>query len=294
MIAPLVVLPHNFESNVQRVLTWRTDIIERRDGSEQRRRARVQPVEELTYAITVTSQEEAAQLARVLWNIPDLRIAFPRWEDAMPLGVAAVATDVLLTLVSPFGPRQFIDDALLYRGDTGAFERIAIDTTADPDLNLLNPLVDDWPAGSVVVPLVTGYVRSPVNGQDSGHLIGQVPLTIEVEEDVAGITSGGDDVPMVPVTIDVFPHAPGSESYIAYGDVQGLIVEVKDAGGALIPNPDLTWDTLGSGELTVYPTGMPSVINVKNNRSSPMAGPVDVSITFTCDTVVFTYDVTLE
>lgn len=290
--APVIVLPHNWEANVQRVLTWRTNIITHRDGSEQRRRVRSQPVEELTYQITLTTQEEAAQLAAVLWNIPDMRVAFPRWEDALMLNVDAVATDTTLTLERPVGPRSFATDALVLIDGVG-FERITIDSIAGDTLTLLDPLAEDWPAGSTVVPLVTGYVRSPVAGQDSSQLIGDVSIVLEVEEDVAGVTDGGAKIAMVPASISVYPHAPGSESYIAYGDVQALVVEVKDAAGHLIPNPDLTYDELSSGSITVYPSGMADVVNVRNNRTSG-SGSVEFSITFTAGTVVYTYDVKVQ
>lgn len=300
MITPaqVFVLQHNWEANVVRKLTWKTDVILMRNGAEQRRRLRSTPQEQLTYTITMTSQEESARLARLLWSTKDLRIAFPRWEDAMMLQVALAPGDVAVVLDATIAPRQFITDAVLYHEQYGV-ERITIDTVVGDTLNLdpLLPIVSAWPAGVMVIPLITGYVAPQLSGDDSGHLQASLTLSIDLEEDVAGVTDGGDVVAMVPATIDVYPHAPGSEGIIAFGDVQGIVIEVKDAAGALIPDADVTVDPPpGPGFVDVYPTGMPNIWNVRNLRADTSLGatPQTVTLIVTAGAVTTNYDVVIE
>lgn len=260
---PLIVLEHNWDTNVVRRLSWKTDIIPLRNGAEQRRRLRSQPRESLTYAITATDQEEYVQLAKLLWTVKDMRIMFPRWEDAMMLQVPLVAADTEVVVDATISPRQFLVDAVLYHESIGV-ERITILSVLDDTITLLAPVVNDWPAGVFVVPLITGYVQPQMSGDDSGQHQGTVVLTIDVEEDIAGITTGGASQTMVPASIAVYPHAPGSEGPIAIGDVQGIVVEVKDAAGTLIPDADIVCTPFPGDPIEVYPTGMPNIWNVKN------------------------------
>ena len=296
MTAPAIVLEHNWESNVIRKLSWKTDIIPMRNGAEQRRRLRAQPRETLTYLITLSNRDEASQLIRLLWGTKDMRIAFPRWEDAMMLQVPLVPTDTTVVVDAPIGPRQFLVDAMLYHESVGT-ERIVIDSVAGDTITLVDPIVNEWPAGVFVVPLVTGYVDPQVGGDDSGHGLANVSLSIEVEEDIAGVTGGGGVQTMEPDSISVYPHAPGSEGIIAFGDVQGLVIEVKDASGTLIPDADVIVTPFpGPTLVSIYPTGMPNIWNVKNLRVDESLGstPQTVSIVVQSGLVEVVVDIEVE
>ncbi len=296
MTAPLVVLQHNWEANVVRKLSWKTDIIPLRNGAEQRRRLRAEPREELTYSITTSSQEESAKLAKLLWSTRDMRIAFPRWEDAMMLAIPAVATDTTLVVDAEIGPRQFGMDAVLYHEEVGV-ERVTIDFFAADTITLLDPVENDWPAGVMVIPVITGYVAPQVGGDDSSNHLSTLVVTIEVEEDIAGVTTGGAAQAMVPATIDVYPHAIGSEGTISFGDVQGIVIEVKDASGTLIPDADVVVTPFpGPTLVNVYPTGMPNIWNVRNLRVDESLGstPQDVSLVIESGAISETYDVRVQ
>lgn len=292
--APLVILPHNWENSVKRTLSYRTDILRHRDGSEQRRQLRGNPIVLRTYSLTVTERNESSELLRVLWKTSNLRIAFPRWEDVLPLGVPALTGDTTLTLQQAVGSRTYGTDALLWI-EGGIFERLTlVDVTADT-ISLALPLENDWPIGSAFVPLMTGYVQSPVSGDDSGHLQQTLEITIQEEDDIAGVTDVEQEVAMVPVSLTVYPHAPDAENIIACGDVQGLVAEVRDASGAIIPDADVSWDTLDPS-ISVYPSGMTNVANVKNNRSAPDPSglPVSVSLTASAGTLTYTLFIDVE
>jgi hypothetical protein len=277
MTAPAFVLEHNWESNVARKLSWKTDIIPMRNGAEQRRRLRSKPRETLVYTITTSSQDEAAQLKRLLHTTKDMRIAFPRWEDAMMLNVPLIATDTTVVVDAPVAPRKFLVDAMLYHESIGT-ERIVIDSILGDTITLLTPVENDWPAGVFVLPLVTGYVDPQIGGDDSSNLLATVVLTIEVEEDIAGITTGGAVQPMVPDSIDVYPHDESYDNVLAIGDVRGIVIEVKDASGTLIPDADIICTPFPGDQIEVYPTGMPNVWNVKNISSLGSADTAQVVV----------------
>lgn len=261
--APLIILPHNWEESVKRKLSWKTDILVAQAGTEQRRRLRTEPLEELTYHITLLNAEEEGELQSILWTATDGRIAVPRWEDLMLVQNPIVASDTLIAVTQDVETRQFVGDAILWIEGVG-FEEIVV-TAAALNAITVDPVANDWPSGTMIIPVVIGYLLSPLPGDTYGQLKGSVDITIQVESSIAEFTGGGTSVAAVPDSIQVNMENM-SAGEISAGDVQAIIVDVFDAAGNIIPDANPT-ATTSDPAISVYPTGQPGVFNVKNNHT---------------------------
>lgn len=292
MTAPVVLLPHDWGKNVVRKLSWKTDILRTASGAEQRRRLRVEPIETLTYSVTITGPHEASALSDLVLNTTDWRVQMPRWEDAVRVALPLAIGDTAVTILEDSTRRQLLGAALLFMDVNGeqTAELVTVDDATGTAITLQVGVVADWPAGCLLIPLMTGYLTGPVAGDDAHNLLGTVQFTFEVEEDISGITDGGDAVTMVPASINVGSEAVNQDQRLYPGDIQGIYAEVFDANGILIPNADVTFTSMDP-DLAVYPTGMPNTANVKNLKTgnSGVSLPVEV----TAGSVTVTYYVAL-
>lgn len=288
--APLVLLPHNWAESVTRRLSWKTDILIPLNGVEYRRRLRKEPIETLTYHLTLLGQEEHARLVSMLWGSPNLRVAVPRWEDAAMIMAPVSIGDTVVIVNRESETLQFISDAVIYWEGEEDYEAVLIDAATGPTITFLSGTTKAWPSGVIIVPVVHGYVSAPVAGEDYGQLKGNDTLTVRLEEDIAGVTTDTPGATMLPATITVGSEAIGQEGTIAPLDAQAVIVNVFDAFGNMIPDPEIT-ASFDPMVVDVYPTGEPGIFNIRNLW---LGGGRTEDVTFTSGSVSVTVGIDLD
>lgn len=280
--APLILLPHNNDETIKQRLSWKTDILTAIDGTEQRRRERANPLERLSYHLTHTDAAEESTLQGMIWNSVDLRIGVPRWQDVVAIALpGALAGDGTITATDDVSLRFVPGPAVVWLEGVG-YEEVDITDATGAVLTLAAPLIDAWPAGAMVLPISIGYVAAPIEGETFGQLKGHTLLVVDVASDMAGITDGGESLPMIPASISVNPEGVGSEGSIALGDVQAVIIDVYDAENNRIPYPEIEITYAGSA-MRVYwtgQTGLYNILNISGGGSESFdvtSGPVTVT-----------------
>jgi hypothetical protein len=284
---PVLLLPHNWTESAKRMLSWKTEILVARDGSEQRRRLRSAPVETLTYHLTLLNAEEHAAVAELL-RAADLRIAIPRWEETLVVATPITLGDTIIEVTTAADDRPLVGDAVLFlEGEDD--EIVEVGSVAGTLVTLNAGTAKAWPSGALLVPLAVGRALSPIDGETSGQLQSSLTIAVQVERDMIGLSgTGGESALMVPDSIAIADEGFTNEfSQIARDDIKGLIVTVLDASGNIIPNAEITFTVTGSGAMIVYPQGMPGLFNVKN-----VSGGSE-SVTFTSGSVSATATFTL-
>lgn len=278
---PLLLITHNHAEPVLRDFGWSTDVQVSRLGTEMRRSLRDTPTEQLTYKMTLMNQTDQTIFVGSLAGLLDMQVEFPRWEDMCNLMIDKVAGQTSLELSEDVVGRhyEFGRRVLLYRRDQPPEIRV-VATSANP--LIVDALVADWRAGTVIVPLEVGRVDSPVAGSDMGNFFRDPTVVMSVDEDVAGITVDTSERVMVANSIILRNSYFNSGGNIPRGGVLMVYADVWDADGILIPNPNIVWSSSGSASISVYPSGRNGRVLLRHDGSG---GGASIDVTATVDGV---------
>jgi hypothetical protein len=285
----LFLVTHNWREPAKKTLTWRTDVIVARAGSEQRRRIRTEPVETLTYAMSLYTDEELAWFRGMVANTEDLRIEFPRWEDELHLAAPIDPGDLLVTTQWPVDNRHFSTGqrcVLLLEGER--YEIVTVEDATDDEITIVAPgAVQGWPAGTRLAPLAVGRLDAPISGSEHGDVKHDVAIVITVEEDIAGVGEGGENETMVAATVNVENTLVGSRDGLPTNGIMLLAAYAHTAAGILIPQPVIEWSFSGGAGVLVYPSGREGTAIVRHDSELGGGGG---TVTATVDGVSGTYD----
>jgi hypothetical protein len=212
MPTPLII-SHNWIENVVRRREWRTSILVARDGSEQRRRLRQNPIETVSYTLTTFDEQELAAVLDPIWNSPGLSVEVPRWEDELwliqtiPVGGTSAVPMVDATL-RQFGPAYNEGRAILFREEQSGqvwWEVVTVEDVTAGLLTLAAPgATVEWAPGTRLVPMIVGRLSSPVSRSEFGGVLGQSKIDVELDEDFAGVTDGGEAEAMVAALVRIY------------------------------------------------------------------------------------------
>jgi hypothetical protein len=170
-----------------------TDIYTADDGNEQRVSLRVFPRVSLRYTTEQLDARETARIDAWLWKHHGVRVAVPRWMDAIQLGVD----------LSPGAFQIFLADAMTERwfapyqrimliespqawGRASRWEAVQIEQTFSSTLIQLdvnvNTIQQAWTAGrTLVVPLVPGRLANDLDIARDTKRSGKIPLAFTLD-----------------------------------------------------------------------------------------------------------------
>lgn len=169
----LLQAPVNWASQFLESLEWKTDIIRSFSGKEQRRQLRLNPRRSFEYDFAEwgVSAQKIINLMRGWQNRP---FAVPVWTDPTRItAIAAVGTTALVldTTLKSFAAGGSV---LIVNGDS--YEMGQISTLTDTEINVVNPLVNTWPIGSIAYPIQFSHLpeKTAMTRKTDTALIGKI------------------------------------------------------------------------------------------------------------------------
>lgn len=173
---------HNWSDDIIERLSWLTNVIVRRDGSEQRRQVRLHPRRMLEYSVLPQSPLLQTRFDNFLWGASDEAMMVPIWTDVQRLGTAAASgtnTVTVNTVTYDYDTNGYV---ILWRSPT-SYEVVAISSVASGSLTLAENLVSTWPAYStVVMPARLGRLSQQMQGNQIAHGLRPYKLIFEIDE----------------------------------------------------------------------------------------------------------------
>lgn len=277
----LFSVTHNWDTAVRKVLGFRTEVIVHDNGSEQRRRLREVPIEITSYITTLMDTQDSLAFRGALYNAVDLQVDYPQWEDELDLAAAAAIGDTSLTLSGTVTNRHYKlgSRVMLFREN----ERYEIVTLLDAVGNVLT--IDDpgtvqaWPPSTIVVPIATGRILAPVAGTDFGDVLRAPTISIALDEDIAGVTDGGDIQPLVAASILLRTASVGFRNALSYGGTIEYYLEAYTADGLLIPDPVIAWSyTRTNSSINVFGSPKKNHVIVAHDGSASASADVTATV----------------
>lgn len=146
------------------ILGFLTDVIPKRDGSEQRIALRKNPRQRFMYPYLVDEGTVRQTLENLLFDWQSRVFAVPVWLEETELTAAATAGDTSIA-VTETDWRDFRVGGLvvIFTGQS-TFDAIVITSIGPASIGLDSPLINSYPVGTRVYPLSTCTVRTSIPG----------------------------------------------------------------------------------------------------------------------------------
>lgn len=151
----------NTRGFMREVFTWKTDILEAQDGTEQRRAMRSLPRRRFEYALTLTGQD-AADFESLAYGSPQFKYATPVWTDGAHLTTAA-AIDSDFLMLDPANLGFVASGYILIYQDKTKYEFAKLANVLSDRLILTETTFYAWPQGALVYPIVFTQLDMPFN-----------------------------------------------------------------------------------------------------------------------------------
>lgn len=191
----VVIFAHrpNWAQPVVERLSWLTDLIRARDGTEQAIVLRSLPRRSLSYEVLARGRQ-ARDLDRALWAWQARVFAVPLWFDVGRLKAAVAPDATELLTATEFRGYEAGRHALLW-SDHRTFEAVEVDQVLSDRLVLARGVRNAWPPGTRLYPL----------------MMGRMPLEQAVERPSAdtlraSLTFSGEDRPAVEPAVSEVTH----------------------------------------------------------------------------------------
>jgi hypothetical protein len=158
----LLLFTFDPQEGYRETFEWRTDIIEKAGGSEQRISVRNIPRLVINHEFLFDDPETIIEFQNILYTRLPNRLGLPYWRDFVTLNAAVTAGDVVLS-VSTTTNRDFRVglNVALYDRDTNSFEVGEIAVVNTNQITLQAPLLQSWAAGVEVLPVLIAFVSTP-------------------------------------------------------------------------------------------------------------------------------------
>lgn len=172
----VVLLPARPEKPVKEILEFKTDIIEAKDGTEQRIRVRDLPRQRIEMEY-FGDEDESAHIHNLFFDWLGRLWGVPIWWEERQLGADAAIGATVLTVPTDYGDFRVGGTVLVYE-DQFNFEAVEIDSFTANDITLTSPLLRGHLAkDTTVLPVRFAYARP--NGPSEQHLTqGQSRITV--------------------------------------------------------------------------------------------------------------------
>lgn len=184
---PVAFMRCDWADGVEEELAYLTDIYTADDGTEQRQSLRAFPRVSLRYTTIQLDNREATRTDAWLYANHGLRVAVPRWQDAIALGVDLDPGALTIFPAEAMTERWFVpyQRVLLYESPA-RWESVVIEQTPNAltillDVNV-NSVQQAWTAGStLIVPLVPGRLVSELDIVRDTKRSGRISLNFTLD-----------------------------------------------------------------------------------------------------------------
>lgn len=184
----VVIMTQEPQSRVNQEYKFLTDIIEFSAGEEQRISVADVPRETLTYRF-VNTDEDMAWLENQVWGWMENTWGLPNWLDYTVLTSDVTIGDstIFLEDTTKRDFRAAADGstlALIWQ-DKFTFEAVGVSSFTDTSLSTFQPVTQNHPAGSIVMPLRLGQMFKPTREVWSQTEAKQIELAWRMRNNVA-------------------------------------------------------------------------------------------------------------
>lgn len=181
-VTPWPWLP-DWNSGVLMRLEWKTDVLPLADGAEQRIDLRQGARWQYEFAAAAEGTDRR-HLEAALWAAGAKVWGVPLWHDTRFTTAAAPAGATGLALDTTFTDFRAGGEALLLGASSRDYEVVAIAEVTDSALLLAGATVNDWPAGTRVIPTRPGRLADQPLRLDrfTGQALAPVRFRFELED----------------------------------------------------------------------------------------------------------------
>ena len=195
----------NWREPVVERLIWLTDVIRRRNGSEQRITLRSIPRREFEYVVTLTGTA-AARFDAAVWGWQARVFALPIWTDPTVLTIALGAGSTGVS--TPTALRDYAAGSLAALVVDGyEHEIVEVASVSSGAITLTRPTTQTWPAGTRLYPARLARMTSPVRITRPTAAVVEARINLQIEplQPLAGITG---PAPATYLSSDVYLTPP--------------------------------------------------------------------------------------
>lgn len=211
--------PPNWTDDVIERLSWLTDVLPRRDGSEQRRQVRKYPRRVLEYAVLAQTPQLRGRLDNFIWSSQDEAVMVPIWTDATRLSATANSGQANVTVNTTYLDYDTNGYLILWNSPS-SYEVVAIQSLTSSTVTLTQNLLATWPAGSTVVaPARLGRFEQRFSGSQIAHDVRQYKILFEIDEGSFSTNRITTISPPAYLSVDVFKPTTFASSTEASEDL---------------------------------------------------------------------------
>lgn len=160
----LVLFGFEPQASKEEVLEWATSIIEGFSGREQRVSTRHVKTRAITHTFHLDDLD-GVRLEALIAGWLQYQVGLPIWDDTSTLSTATVAgvTTTLALNDSTTNTEFAAGELVAILTDPATFEVGTIQTVNASSIDLVEPVVNSWAVGALVLPLKTASLRDGIN-----------------------------------------------------------------------------------------------------------------------------------
>ena len=137
-------------------LSWLTTVLTSYEKSEQRAALRQEPRVTLVFRVVTTTPRETAALETLLFGWQARTFGVPLWPQKSPLLAPAAPGDLSLQVDSTLRPGFLAGGLVALWADPHTWRAFQVNRIEGSTLHLESQVLEDWPAGTWVVPVLRG------------------------------------------------------------------------------------------------------------------------------------------
>jgi len=173
-------IQHDWQKDVVFKKKWKTSILTGSTGKEQRSALYTWPRRSVSGSLHQMSYQESAQIKRKIYKYLHSTWGAPLWQDVAYLTAGANAGQATINVntadYTNFIPLSF---CILFNEDND-YEIIKISSLTDTIITAATNLVDTWPAGTQIYPVINARITGQQKHKSSTNQTGT--LNIEADE----------------------------------------------------------------------------------------------------------------
>jgi hypothetical protein len=178
--AALFTFQPNWENGFSERLQWMTNVIEARDGTEQRIQLRDAPIRTFGFN-TLVHGDSLREMNRLLHTRQGRPFAVPLWFDMNALTEFVPAGSTVLNLETTGRDYHSGGSGILWQGP-GKYEMFSVDTVGDTSLTLSSATSTDHPRGTMVMPVRMCRMANTIKARRHTSDVSEAELVFQVEE----------------------------------------------------------------------------------------------------------------
>lgn len=229
----IVMFPFEPEVPLVERLRFLTDIIERKDGTEQRISLRGYPRQEYSLEVYREEGEELTRFEILMFDWQARVFGLPVWSERTNLVSAAATDDTVITVKSTASADYRVGGlAIMWSSETD-FESLEVSAIGASTITFATPIVGNFPVGTLVMPIRTANASKSIRGTRWSRNLAKRDLQFRVLDNDVGASFAD----ATPYTVDDSSSVLDGEIFLADAiPVEGTLSESFDRRVTIFDN----------------------------------------------------------